>query len=122
MSITITANLKAHLALPGQTTCTIWLVKKTNGSVLGFTDLDQNLSYNLESYLTSAGLTIPEVVGTGLVSYVAAVGYTRTDIVGKADISVDNLELHGVINSPSINEADLHAGLWDYAFYVVALV
>lgn len=123
--ITITPALKAHFALgggDGQTTCTLWLLKRVDGTTLGFTDLDKDLHYNLGSYLTSASLVIPEVTGTGTVTYAAATGYKRTDIAFPADLSPSNLELDGILNSPSMTEADLHAGLWDFAFYAIFMV
>jgi len=47
--------------------------------------------------------------------YLAASGYTRTDIETKSDLNVDNLDLQGFLVSPAITENDLLAGLWDYA-------
>jgi hypothetical protein len=101
--ITISAALKAHLAQPYQTTCTIWKVTLTNGTVLGFTDLD--LSFTFQSQL-----------------YQAATGYIRTDIAYQSDLSIGNMELHGPANFPSITEADVMAGLWDFAAVEVSLI
>lgn len=103
MTLPISAALKAHLAQQYQTTCTIWKVLLTNGTVLGFTDHDQDIIY-------------------GGVSYNALVGYTRSDVAGANDLSVDNLEVQGVLNSPSITEADLHAGIWDFAQFEIYLI
>ena len=120
--INCTAALKAHLAQPYQTTCTMWLIIRTDGTVLSFTDLDKSLPYNFESFCSAQSITIPEIVGTGLQTYTSATGYIRTDIAGAEDLSVDNLELDGILSSPSITEASLHQGLWDYAFYAIFMV
>ena len=120
--IKITSAFKSFLG-QGQTTyCTLWFVKWVNGTILCFTDLDHDLSYNLESYLTAEGFSIPSVTGSGLQTYQAKTSYTRTDIASNSDLTVDNMELDGMILAPSITEADLHAGLWDFASYVVFMV
>lgn len=109
MTISISAALKRHLAQPYQTTCTLWKVTLSAsagaaaGTVKGFTDLDRD-------------------VVKGGVTYLAEVGYTRTDIATSGALNVDNLEVDGVLNSPSINETDLMAGIWDFAAIQISLV
>lgn len=122
--INLSAALKAHFGQSAQTVATCWLTVRTDGTVRGFTDLDRDIAFNLEAQWSITQLTpVPlSIVGTGMQTYKAATGYTRSDIVSGADLSVDNLETVGVLNSPSINEADLHAGLWDFAFYVIFLL
>lgn len=100
--IPISAGDKTALALPYGTYCTVWLVTRTDTQVFGFTDHDIDIT-----------------IGAQL--YQAAVGYTRSDIEGHADLSVDNLENTGVLSSPSITEADLHAGVWDFAAVTISL-
>ena len=100
--IPISPTDKTALASAAHMYSTIWLVTRTDAQVFGFTDHD-----------------IDVVVGSQI--YEAAVGYTRSDIEGKADLSVDNLENIGVLSSPSITEADLHAGVWDFASVVISL-
>ena len=101
--IPISSSFKAHLAQPYQTLCTLWLVNLTNGTTLGFTDLDRDIIYNA-------------------VLFRAQTGYTRTDIASSDDLSVDNMEVDGVINAPSITENDLRIGIWDYADIQVSMV
>ena len=101
--IPISTGHIALLASPAASICTTWLVTRTDGQVFGFTDHDSDI-----------------VIGAQ--TYNAAVGYTRSDIEGHSDLSVDNLENVGVLNSPSITEADLHAGVWDFATVVIAIV
>ena len=105
MSLTVSSSLKAHLAQPYQTTCTLWrsqLVPPAS-TVLGFTDLDRDITF-------------------GGVLFKAQTGYTRTDIAGADDLSVDNMEVDGVISAPSITEDDLRIGKWDYAAIKVSMV
>jgi uncharacterized phage protein (TIGR02218 family) len=72
------------------------LTPAARGEVIGFTDHD-------------------DVIPFEGVDYIAMTGYTRSDIASGDDLSVDNLELVGVLTSPAITEADLNAGIWDYA-------
>lgn len=107
MTIPISNALKAHLAQHAQTLCTILRVQLAGGTVLGFTDHDQDIVYD---------------DGDGAVTYEAALGYMRKDVGQAADLSVDNSEYDGILNSPSITEADLAAGIWDYAAVRFSLI
>lgn len=106
----ISAALKAHLAQPYQTMCTCWFVTLTNGTVLGFTDHDINITLP-NSYTIGGGIT-----------YLAASGYTPTNVALASDLSVDNMEVQGVLIAPAITEDDLRAGIWDYAAINIFLV
>ncbi len=120
--IKITPAFKTFLG-QGQTTyCTMWFVRWVNGTVLCYTDSSQDISYNLESFLTAESISIPAVVGSGAQTYNSKTSYTKTDVASNSDLTVDNTELDGMILAPSITEADLHAGLWDFATYVVFMV
>src|SRR5437899_10458628 len=94
--IPLSITMKNALAAPTGTFCTCWKVTLTNSTVLGFTDHDRAL--------TVAGVT-----------YESMTGYYRTDIAGADDLSVDNLEVQGMLKSLTITDADLHAGIWDFA-------
>lgn len=101
---TVSAGLAAHLASETQTLATCWLVTLVNGGspipVYGFTDHNENLVIDA-------------------VTYEAATGYTATDIASKSNLDVDNLDIQGLLSSPSITEDDLRAGLWDYAHFQI---
>lgn len=121
--IPISVALKAHLQQPYQTTCTCWLVERTDGTILGFTDHDQIITFNLESWMSGFGLpSLPGISGTGSVAYSAIAGYTKTDIASSGALNVDNLEVDGILVSPSITEDDLRAGLWDFAYITIFTV
>jgi len=93
---TISAALKAHLEGKLLTVCTLWKVTRTDGHVFGFTDHDQNVTFS--------GVT-----------YLAATGHTASSIKTTARLNVDNLEVQAMLSSATIKEADIHAGLWDFA-------
>jgi uncharacterized phage protein (TIGR02218 family) len=93
---TIAPALAAHYAQRATTIATCWHIVRTDGAVFGFTSHDQDL-------------TVDGVV------YAAATGMSRSAISGNADLSVDNLEAHGVFDSDAITDEDLRAGVWDHA-------
>lgn len=93
---TISVALKAHLAQPYQTMCSCWKATLTNGTVLGFTDHDQNIVFD--------GVT-----------YYAIDGYTASANTSSNQMDVDQLSVKGPQRTPAITEEDLHAGIWDYA-------
>lgn len=101
--ITVSAALKAHLASETQTTALLWKVILTNATTLGFTNHDQDIVF-------------------GGVTYASATGYSRSDIPTGAALEVDALEVQGFLTSPSITEADLAAGIWDFAAVKISLV
>lgn len=88
--------LEIHHGEPVQTRAWCWKVTRRDAQVFGFTSID---------------IMLP-IDG---VEYEAATGFTPSAIDGKADMSVPNLEVAGLLNAASITEADLLAGVWDGA-------
>lgn len=93
---TIGAGLQTHLESETTTLATCWKITRRDATVLGFTDHD--------APLVISGVT-----------YAASTGYSASDVSNSADLNVDELELSGILESPSITEDDLRAGLWDFA-------
>jgi len=93
---TVSTQLLAHLQKDVTTLCTCWKAVLKNGTTYGFTDHDQDITY------------------LGVV-YKASTGYTPTSIATTAMLDVNNLEVQGFLNSVTIADADIFAGLWDYA-------
>jgi uncharacterized phage protein (TIGR02218 family) len=93
---TLSANLKSHIAGEVTTLATLWKVTRTDATVFGFTDHSDDITY-------------------GGTTYDAATGYTPSNIETTASLGVDNLDVQAVLDSASITDADLMAGLWDYA-------
>lgn len=93
---TIPAPLNTHLQGSLTTLCTCWKVTLSNDTVLGFTDHNE------------------DVIVDG-VTYRSSESYNATNVQSSNNLNVDNMEVHGVLSSPSITEDDLRAGVWDYA-------
>jgi uncharacterized phage protein (TIGR02218 family) len=93
---TISTALKNHLAQEVTTLCTCWKAVLTNGTIYGFTD-------NIEDILFEGVL------------YRASSGFTPSSIASNSSMAVDNLEVMGLLSDDTITEADINAGLWDFA-------
>lgn len=100
---TVSANLKAHLEGEYLTVCTLWKITRMDAQVFGFTDNSRDVVY-------------------GGVTYEAASGHTPSNIKTTSNLGVDNLEVQSVLDSASITEADIQAGLWDFATVEIMLV
>lgn len=92
----VSAGLAAHLAGEVLTLATCWKVTRADGQVFGFTDYTEDL-------------TISSVL------YRAATGYTASNVESSSDLSVDNLEVNSFLDSMTITESDLLAGVWNHA-------
>jgi uncharacterized phage protein (TIGR02218 family) len=92
----ISTELKTHLAGEVTTLATCWKLTRKDAVVMGFTDHDKDLIIE--------GVT-----------YKAASGFTPTAIANSADLSVDNLDVEGMLDDTSITEADILAGKYDFA-------
>lgn len=101
--ITVTPQLKAHFGGNYLTLATLWRVTRTDGTLFYFTDHDQDIVYQGATYL-------------------AATGYVPSAVQTSAGLQVDNLEVTSVLDSAFITDADLVAGLWDYAEVVIMVV
>jgi uncharacterized phage protein (TIGR02218 family) len=100
---TISPALDAHLARQQTSTAICWRAELTDGAILGFTSHDRDIAI-------------------GGVTYEAASGFAPSAIASNADLAADNLEMEGLLRSPSITEADLQSGRWDFAKITVLLV
>ena len=93
---TISAGLNTHMQQAVTSLCTCWLVTRQDGVIFGFTDHDEDILYNG-------------------VNYVAQTGFLRSAISNTATAQVSELEVNGFLDSASLTEVDLRAGLFDYA-------
>lgn len=103
MTRSIDSLLKAHFATETTSIATLWKITRRDGVVQGFTDHDQDITYD----------------GT---VYAAATGFTPSDIDLKSDFGVSNLEVDGILDSSAITDAELMAGLYDYAEIIISLI
>lgn len=92
----ISPELKAHLSQEVTTLAHCWKISRRDGVVQGFTEHDQNIIFD--------GVT-----------YLAASGFTPTAVDHSAALNVDNLDVEGMLDSAFLQEADLHAGRYDFA-------
>lgn len=83
--------------------CYCWKITLRNGTTYGFTNHDQDLTFD--------GVT-----------YEAATGFIPTAVDTSSSLSVDNLDVDGMLTSDRITEDDITAGLYDFAAMTIYLV
>lgn len=96
MKASVTVPMAAHLAQEVTTLAYLWKVTRNDGQVFGFTNHDTPIALD--------GVT-----------YEATSGFTPTAVSTTSGLSVDDVELEGVLSSEAITQADILAGLWDRA-------
>jgi uncharacterized phage protein (TIGR02218 family) len=100
---TVSAGLLSHLGGETTTLATLWRLTRRDGAVMGFTDHDTDLTLNG-------------------IAHSAATGYTRTALTGDAQLSVDNMDLEGILAAGGLTADDIRAGLYDWAELRVSMV
>jgi uncharacterized phage protein (TIGR02218 family) len=95
--------LAAHLRSGATTLCHCWRLDRQDGAVQGFTDHDQDLSFD------------------GVI-FSARTGVSATGDVAKADLSVGGLDVLGALTSAGLDAGDLASGLYDFATLTLWLV
>ena len=103
MRTDIPAGLQTHLETRETTLSWCWKITLTDGTVLGFTNHDRDLTFDS-------------------VTYEASTGFLGTEIESQLGMSVDNMDVYGAVDSDNISETDLEAGLYDNAQVEVHLV
>lgn len=93
---TIPNSLRTHLDQEVTALCTCWVIERTDGVVLRFTDADVDVVQGGQTYKS---------IGA----------YRRTAIENTSSLSVDNLEIVGAAADLSLPEEALRAGLFDNA-------
>ncbi|HEQ98803.1 MAG TPA: DUF2163 domain-containing protein [candidate division Zixibacteria bacterium] len=96
MSKTIGTNLKDHLAANLSTLAVCWRILRQDGEEFFFTSHDVDLVIDGDTYEASSGM-LPKSLSQ------------------KRDLSADNMEAMSYLDSEKITEADIEAGLFDYA-------
>lgn len=97
---TLPAGMQSDLDSGATTHCTCWKVTRVDGTIMGFTDHDTDL--------TISALT-----------YYAKTGFNPSAIRNTMGMSVDDLETIGAISSDAITEADISNKKYDNAFVQV---
>lgn len=88
--------LQTHLDEGATTMCYAWRITRKDGVVMGFTEHDENLTFD----------------GT---TFEAEAGFTASQVQQSLGLSVDNMEVVSAFNSDYIKETDLIAGVYDDA-------
>lgn len=96
MTRTISANLKDHYASEVRTTARCWQIERTDATILGFTDHDEDL-----------------VIGA--VTYQALNSGSTSAIEANDNLSPDTMNLDIILDSAGITEDDVKAGRYDRA-------
>lgn len=92
----VSTELDNHLQLQTTTVATCWEITRNDGQVFRFTDHDKDIEFEGNRYYSK-------------------VGYTRSAVVNDSSMSVDNLEVQGIVDSELLKTDELRAGLFDHA-------
>jgi uncharacterized phage protein (TIGR02218 family) len=109
VSKSVSTPLLAHLAGEVTSVAWLWKVKRQDGTILGFTTHDLDLSYDDE-------------LGDGVVTYAASTGLDPSAADTASDLGTDNLQVAAFLDSDSITETDIRARKYDYATIQVYIV
>ncbi len=96
MSKTLAAGLQAHLDTRATTMVLCWKVTRQDGQVQGFTEHDEDVTFDS-------------------VTYVASSGFTASRMQQVLGLSPSNLNVDGALSADTLNEDDLAAGRYDDA-------
>lgn len=100
---TFPIKLQQAVSSESATICFFWRLVRTDGKVFCFTDHDQNIVINGETYLAGTGATPSSIQTVG-------------------GMGVSNLEVQALIDSEVILDAELLNGVWDCATVVCGIV
>lgn len=89
-------NFQNHINGEALSLCNCWRIIRADGTVLGFTDHDRDISF-------------------GGVVHEASSGFDASQVEENARINVDSHDLVGALQSDKISEADIKAQLYDGA-------
>lgn len=103
MPRSIPAAMQTALDTRVTTMCYCWKITRTDGTILGFTDHDADVTFDS-------------------VTYEASTSFNASAFEDQQGLAVSNLEAMGALSSDAITEEDLRATRYDYAEYVVYFV
>jgi hypothetical protein len=106
---TVSTELAAHLSQDVTTLTTCWHLTRSDGVVMRFTAHDEDIVIAD----TSDG-----VEGT----YASGESYTSSSVSDNIDLSVDNMDVYGILSSTGVLDTDLEGGVYDGAEIKIFLV
>lgn len=95
-------GMDTHLALELTQLASAWLITRLDNKVFRFTTNTRDIDIDIGD-------------GSGLQTYSANEGYTRTNIANDSELSVSNLDIGGVFDNAQLDETELRRGLFDFA-------
>src|SRR5262249_26207211 len=93
---TLSIQLATHLQQELSTTALLIKITRRDGTVLGFTSFDGDLTLD--------GVT-----------YLADNAFAASELESRNALSTDNLSIAGMISSGAVNDEDILAGRYDHA-------
>ncbi len=93
---TFSTEFASHIASGATTLCNCWLIERTDGVKLGFTDHDLALEFDGQAYEPAHGLD-------------------GSETIAKLGAQVDTSEVAGILHSAAISEDDIVLGRYDGA-------
>lgn len=93
---TLPQALDAHLSMGATSLCRAWQIMRQDGMRYGFTDHDQDLVINGQSFLAASGLD-------------------GTAFAHSSGLSVNNAEIIGALSAADLRDEEIEAGLFDEA-------
>lgn len=99
----IASALAAHLATGATTLATCWILRRSDGVVMGFTDHDRDLVLD--------GVTCR-----------AATGFEASDVTSELGFAISGGDVSGALRDDGITDADIEAGRYDGASLETVLV
>lgn len=103
MPLTVDPDFRTHLNGELTTLCTLWEIKRRDNVYFRYTDHDQDITYGGNAY--SSGI-----------------GYNRSAVADKGDMSVDNMDVQGILTADDITRADIRSGLFDSALVTLTVI
>ena len=101
---TVTVQMSAHVRAEVSTLCTCWELTRTDGVTFRWTDHDQDVVFEGETYVCAIG------------------GFDRTALESLLELEVSNMDLLGYLEPSSFSREEVQAGLFDAARMRVFLV
>jgi uncharacterized phage protein (TIGR02218 family) len=111
MPVTLSTNLKNHMAQPVTTMAPCLLIRRTDGVIIAATLHDKPQTITMAAGYVSLGAP------SGSITYEPAHGYEPSAIENTSDLSVPNQEIMGGWDIDAITEEDLRNGKYDGAEY-----
>ncbi len=112
MTKNTSAAFNTHIQGESTTLSALFRATRRDGVQFFFTDHDRDITINVDDPADTDNAD----------TYEAETGFTRTSIVNTSSLSVDNMDIESVLDSEGVQEADVRAGLWDFAEIEVYMV